>query len=399
VRILQLHNHHASLGGAMEVLAHEAELLFDGGHAVTQYTLPAAEEMGLSAVRAGAKAVWNRQAAAEVERRIDDFKPDVVHVHTPFPLMSPSVFRAAYGRGVPAVTTLHSYRYSCVAGTCHRDGELCEDCVGRKLKLPGVRHRCYHDSLGASGALTLGLVVHRAAGTFHRCVARYLTLTDFSRRLLIRDGYPSDRIVVKPNSVPDPGFRPEPRTDERRLVFAGRLIDIKGVRTLLDAWSKVPPGMRLVIAGDGPLRSVVEERVREDPSVEYVGWVGESEVLELMAGAEAVLVPSEWYEGLPLVILRSLAVGTPVVVSDLDNVSEDVVADDVGWAFRVRDAGSLAAALTTLVADPTLARSRRAAARKSYETRYSPPVDLRRLEQVYQSVASSPHAGGGTDGS
>ena len=256
MRILQLHNHHASLGGAMEVLAHEAELLFEGGHAVTQYTLPPAEEMGLSSIRAGAKAVWNREAAAEVERRIDDFKPDVVHVHTPFPLMSPAVFRAAHGRGVPAVTTLHSYRYSCVAGTCHRDGRICEDCIGKKLKLPGVRHRCYHRSVGASGALTLGLAVHRAAGTFHRCVSRYLALTEFSRRLLIRDGFPADRIVVKPNSVPDPGFTPQARTDERRPVFAGRLIGIKGVRTLLDACPKVPAGMKLVIAGAGELRSM-----------------------------------------------------------------------------------------------------------------------------------------------
>jgi len=117
--------------------------------------------------------------------------------------------------------------------------------------------------VGASGALTLGLAVHRAAGTFHRCVSRYLALTEFSRRLLIRDGFPADRIVVKPNSVPDPGFTPQARTDERRLVFAGRLIGIKGVRTLLDAWPKVPAGMKLVIAGDGELRSLVEDRARE----------------------------------------------------------------------------------------------------------------------------------------
>jgi glycosyltransferase involved in cell wall biosynthesis len=386
MRILQLHNDHAGLGGALEVMKHEAELLFEAGHAVTQYTMPAAEEMGLSAVRAGAKAVWNRAAAAEVERRIDDFKPDVVHVHTPFPLMSPAVFRAAYGRGVPAVTTLHSYRYSCVAGTCWRDGDVCEDCVGKRMKLPGIRHRCYHNSVGGSGALTLGLFVHRSMGTFHRCVARYLTLTEFSRRLLIRDGYPADRIVVKPNSVADPGFTPEARTDERRVVFAGRLLDIKGVQTLLDAWSQVPSGMQLVIAGDGPMRSAVEARAATDPSVDYLGWVKPAEVLELMAGAEAVLVPSEWYEGLPLVILRSLAVGTPVVVSDLDNICEAVLEADAGWAFRVKDPGSLAQRLSALVADPELARSRRRAARASYEDRYSLESDLRRLEDIYRSL-------------
>src|SRR4051794_12040624 len=146
VRVLQLHNHHAAKGGAMEVLAHERELLTAAGHEVDQYTVSAAEELGLSPLRAGAKAVWNKEAAADVSRRIRDFGPDVVHVHTPFPLMSPSVLRAARAAGVPAVTTLHSYRYSCVAGTCVRDGHICEDCVGKRLKLPGVVHKCYHDN-------------------------------------------------------------------------------------------------------------------------------------------------------------------------------------------------------------------------------------------------------------
>lgn len=386
MRILQLHNHHASLGGAMEVLAHEGELLTAAGHDVDQFTLAAAEDLGLSAVRAGAKAIWNREAAAELDRRITAFAPDVVHVHTPFPLMSPAVFRTAHNRGVPAVTTLHSYRYSCVGGTCWRDGDQCEDCVGSKLKLAGVRHRCYHGSMAASGALTAGLVLHRSLGTFHRHVSRYLALTDFSKRLLVRDGFPEDRIVVKPNSVPDPGYRPRARTDERQVLFAGRLIDIKGVRTLLDAWSQVSSGMKLLIAGDGPLRPEVEERARQDPSVEFLGWLGEDDVLKRMGEAEAVLVPSEWYEGLPLVILRSLAVGTPVVVSDLENVSEDVMRAGAGWSFRTRDSSDLARVLTGLVRDPGDAQRRRNIARELYDERYSPTEDVKRLEAIYEAL-------------
>lgn len=386
MRILQLHNHHAALGGAMEVLAHEAELLSAAGHAVSAYTLPAAAELGLSPWRAGAKAVWNVAAAREVKERIGRFGPDVVHVHTPFPLMSPSVFRAAHAVGVPAVATLHSYRYSCVAGTCVRDGRICEDCVGSRLKLAGVRHGCYHDSRPATAALTLGLGVHRAVGTFEHAVTRYLTLTDFARRLMIRDGYPADRIQVKPNSVPDPGWARHSR-GERTVFFAGRLIEIKGVRTMLDAWRAVPPGMRLVIAGDGDLTPLVRERALSDPSIEYVGWLSEDEVTRRMREAEVVIVPSQWYEGLPLVILRSLAVGTPVLVSDLENFSEDVVADNTGWSFATGDVASLTEALKRLVAAPQLAADRRAAARASYEKRYSPPVDLARLEAVYGDVA------------
>lgn len=392
MRVLQLHNHHASKGGAMEVLAHEAQLLSEAGHEVRDYTLAATEDLGLSPVRAGVKAVWNTEAVRDVGRIVDDFAPDVMHVHTPFPLMSPAVFRVAHRRGVPTLTTLHSYRYSCVAGTCVRDDRICEDCVGSRLKLAGVRHRCYHDSLAASASLTLSLGVHRATGTFHRYVDRYLTLTEFSRQLLVRDGFPEQKITVKPNSVPDPGMRQHARTDERRVVFAGRLIDIKGIRTLLDAWQAVPPGMKLVVAGDGPLRPLVEERVARDHSVEFLGWVSEAEVIDLMGDAELVVVPSEWYEGLPLVILRSLAVGTPILVADLDNFSEDVLADGVGWNFAVGDARSCANALTDRVHDARGARSIRTAARASYERRYAPDVDLERLESTYLAVIAERRA-------
>lgn len=372
----------------MEVLAHEGQLLSEAGHDVREYTVAATEDLGLSAMQAGAKAVWNVEAARDVGRLVDDFKPDVVHVHTPFPLMSPAVFRAAHRRGVPTLTTLHSYRYSCIAGTCVRDDRICEDCVGSRAKLPGLQHRCYHDSYGASAALTLSLAVHRAGGTFHRHVDRYLTLTDFSRRLLIRDGFPADKIQVKPNSVPDPGFRQAAATDERKVVFAGRLIDIKGVRTLLDAWRTVPPGMKLVIAGDGLLRPLVEERAAQDPSIDFLGWVDEDEVTRLMGSAELVVVPSEWYEGLPLVILRSLAVGTPVLTADLENFSEDVVADGVGWTFQVGDVASCSAELAKRVSDPEAAKAMRPVARESYERRYSPAVDVKRLETVYRDVIS-----------
>ena len=395
MRILQLHNEHAAPGGATDVMHHEAALLRSGGHEVEQLLVPSAEEAGYSAARAGAKAVWNLEVSREVTRRLRAQRPDVVHVHTPFPLMSPAVFRAAYAEGVPAVTTLHSYRYSCVVGTCVRDGRICEDCVGSRLKLSGVRHACYHDSRPASAALTLSLGVHRAIGTFHRCVSRYLTLTEFSRQLLVRDGYPAERIQVKANSVTDPGYRPEPTSDERRVVFAGRLVDVKGVRTLLDAWSRVGPGLRLVIAGDGELMDLVRERAAADPSIDVRGWVSQEEVAELMGSAEAVVVPSLWYEGAPLVILRSLGVGTPVLVSDLENLSSEVLTDGVGWAFATGDAASLAQRLEELRSDPGLARSLRARARASYEARYSPELDLVRLEDVYRDVAApaAPAAG------
>ena len=300
------------------------------------------------------------------------------------------MFRAAARAGVPAVTTLHSYRYSCVVGTCVRDDAICEDCVGSRLKLAGIRHACYHDSRAASAALTLSLGLHRAIGTFHSSVSRYLTLTDFARRLMIRDGYPADRIVVKPNSVPDPEPAARREGGPRDVFFAGRLVSVKGVRTMLKAWSGVPDGMRLVIAGDGELRPDVERAAAQDPSIEFLGWVDEDTVTRRMRDAEVVLVPSEWYEGQPLVMLRSLAVGTPLLTSDLENLCEDVMAARSGWTFTTGDPASLRARLTELVERPELGAALRDRCRETYVAQYSPAADLVRLEQTYAEVCSDP---------
>ncbi len=391
MRILQLHNHHQSKGGAMEVLAHEAELLSEGGHQVDQYTLPAVETMGLSAVRAGAKAIWNLEASHEVSRRIRAFEPDIVHVHTPFPLMSPAVFRAAAKAGVPSVTTLHSYRWSCIAATCFRDNAICEDCVGKRLKLAGVRHRCYHDSLGASAALTVGLALHRQLGTLDQ-IDRFITLTGFAKRLLIRDGVPESQIVVKANSVPDPGRAGQPEPTEPYVAFIGRFIDVKGIQTLLDAWPSVKPGLTLKIAGDGELRSLVEARAAADSTIEYLGWRSEDEIGALMGGAQCVIVPSEWYEGLPLVILRSLSFGTPIVVSNLENICDEVVADGAGITFEVGSPTSLAQALNSVVTEGQQWQQMRSRARESFVNRYSPAGDLGRLTAIYDEVIAERQA-------
>ncbi len=328
--MLQLHQAAATVGGADELMAHEAHTLTEAGHDVDQLVMPASEDLGLSAVRAGLKAVYNREAAREVRDRVETFAPDVVHVHSPFPLMSPAVFRVARAAGVPAVTTLHSYRFSCVVGTCLRDGAVCEDCVGSRLKLAGVRHACYHESRPATAALTLSLGVHRALGTFSSCVSRYLALTSFSRELLVRDGFPPERVVVKPNSVADPGFRPRRGQGSggwsSRAAWSRRRGCARCWRPgrALSAGTAGDPGPGRAAAGDArrrPVASAARRRRRRRCLVEVRGWVPEAEMPDLLGSAELVVVPSEWYEGAPLVILRSLAVGTPVLVSDLENLA------------------------------------------------------------------------------
>jgi glycosyltransferase involved in cell wall biosynthesis len=398
VRVLQLHNLHKASGGAAHVVDQEAELLRSAGHQVDQLLEPAAEDSGMGAAAMGVAAVWNRRACRQLAERIESFDPDVVHVHTPFPLLSPAVFRTAHSRGRATVTTLHGYRYSCVGGTCLRAGATCEDCVGSRLKLPGVRHRCYHGSLAASAALTVSLVGHRVAGTFAHDVDRYVALTGFGRDLLVRDGYPAHKVTVKPNMVPDPG--PPVPQDARGgyALFAGRLVEEKGVRTLLEAWRRTPEGLHLHVAGDGPLRPLVEAAAEENPRVHALGWCDADRVADLQANASATIVPSEWYEAQPLVTLQSLAAGTPLLVSDLPNVCASVVEHGAGRAFRTADPAALASEATRLLTDEAARATMGGRARSLYEAEHTPAAALAALERIYtDALAQSARADRGRD--
>ena len=388
MRILQLHNLHQASGGALHVLQQEADLLTAAGHSVEQLLEPAASESGKGAMAMGAAAVWNRQATRDLADAITRFDPDVIHVHTPFPTMSPAVFRTAHKHGKATVTTIHAYRYSCVGGLCQRNGKPCEDCVGSTLKLSGVRHRCYHDSLPASAALTVSLVGHRVAGTFSRHVDRYIALTPFARELLVRDGYPAAKVVVKPNAVPDPGPALPQDGRGRYAVYAGRLVEEKGIRTLLDAWQSVPRDIELLIAGDGPLQDLVESAAASNPAIQALGWCEADKMRELMAHASLTVVPSEWYEAGPMVILQSLAAGTPVLTSDLPNLCQSLVEHEAGASFRTGDAASLADVATSLLTDDDARSKMGLRARELYDLQHTPARALEALESIYTEAIS-----------
>src|SRR5262245_12182680 len=174
----------------------------------------------LSPIRNGA----SQKALAELIRAE---KPDVFHLHNPYPLLSPWVVRTAHEAGIPVVQTIHNYRHVCMAATFLRDGKVCRECVGRRVPTPGVRYSCYRGSRAQSTVMATTLAVHR--GTWHS-VDRFIALTGGIADYLREYGIPDDRITIKPNSVSDPGSPTAPGTG---AVFVGRLSREKGIELLL----------------------------------------------------------------------------------------------------------------------------------------------------------------------
>lgn len=379
MRVLVVHNTYQHRGGEDSVVESEMALLRQHGHEVQSYTRDNDDIGGLSSLSAARQTLWSTSTSRDIRSLVANFRPDVIHAHNTFPLVSPSLFWTADRLGVPVVQTLHNFRLMCLSALYLRDAKVCEDCAG-KLPWRGVVHGCYRGSRPASAVLAGMLTLHRGLGTYQNKVARYIALNEFCRGKFIEGGLPSDRIVVKPNFVDAPAA-PAMEHERSGLLFVGRLSVEKGVRTLAQAMAKLPlAGLR--VAGDGPQRSELEGLA----GVTLLGSLPKQGVMDEMARALALVVPSICYETFGMVAIEAFATGTPVIASRIGALAAIVTEGQTGLLFEPGDPADLTRKMAWALAHPQEMASMGGRARARFEREFSPEINHRRLLEIYEEA-------------
>jgi glycosyltransferase involved in cell wall biosynthesis len=388
LRVLVLHNRYRFAGGEDVVVQQETAMLREFGAKVRLFEVNNNSIVSpRQQIRAATGTFYSRQMRSEVSEVIRQFRPTVMHVHNFMPRLSPSVYDAAQEHGCPVVQTLHNYRLLCANAQLFRDNQPCHDCVGRAYGWPGVLHRCYRGSALGSGVVAGMTAWHRARGTWKTRVDRYIVLTRFARDLFAQSGViPIDRMCVKPNAVVDSGVG---IGGGNYLLYVGRLSPEKGIRVLLQA-AREGDGFSipLKIAGAGPLEG--EVRAAECAGrVEYLGSQPRAEIALLMQQATALLFPSLWYEGLPVVIIEAFATGLPVVASRLGAIAELVAPEKNGLLAEPGSVEEFQIAVKRLTSSRESRTELGRNARVTYETNYTPQANLQMLLKVYEEACSS----------
>jgi glycosyltransferase involved in cell wall biosynthesis len=386
MRVLVVHNSYQQPGGEDVAVAQESLLLGSQGHLVISYARSNHELKKLSATQRLLllkDLVYSSQSKREIEGLLRKEKPDVVHVHNTFMMISPSIFKACQEAGVPVLQTLHNYRLLCPAWTLSRNGKICEDCVEGGL-WHGVWHGCYRESHAMTAAVAAMLKFHRMSGTWSDSVDAYVALSEFARRKFIEGGLPANKIHVKPNFVQsDPGEKQAPGS---HALFVGRLSAEKGVQTLISAWAQMRNLYPLVVVGDGPLRESLEAEVAKQniSSVTFKGWLPRTQTLDAMKKSAFLVAPSLWYEGFPMTIAEAFACGTPVLCSRLGGMQEIVEDGRTGLHFEAGNAEDLCAKVAELLTRPEKIAAMGIAARKEYESRYTARTNYSLLMRIYE---------------
>lgn len=375
------HNYYQQAGGEDQVFASEAALLERNGHRVIRYEEDNARIADRSPAVTAIDAIWSTNSARSLTELIRREKPDLVHFHNTFPLISPAAHYAVHREGLPVVQTLHNFRLLCPGATLFRNGAVCEDCIRQFSLRPAMLHKCYRGSRPATAAVATMLTVHRAARTWKRKVNVYIALSEFARRKFIQGGLPASRIMVKPNFVsPDPGMG---TGSGGYALFAGRLSAEKGIAVLTSAWRELAD-IPLVVAGDGPLAGT-----KWPAGVNWIGRQSREKILELMRDARVLIFPSEWYEGAPMAIIEAFACGLPVIASDLGSMAEMVAHERTGLLFNPGDAADLASKVRWVFEHPDAMPAMRAAARREFEEKYTAERNYEMLTAIYEMAVTN----------
>ncbi|CAG9168802.1 glycosyltransferase family 4 protein [Cupriavidus pinatubonensis] len=378
-RILVVHNAYQQRGGEDAVVEAEIELLRSNGHEVATLFECNDDLNAMPKLEAAQRTFWSYTSQKKFETILKAFKPHVLHAHNTFPLISPSIFWSAHKYGIPVIQTLHNFRLHCPQATYLRNGVICEDCLG-SIPWRAAVHGCYRESRLQSGVLAAMQTFHRAIGTWSDKVTRYIALNNFCRNKFIEGGLPADRIRVKPNFCE---FPPPAHEDRSGFLFVGRLSQEKGIATLRSAarLEAIP----INVIGDGPEK----DSLADIPSLACLGKLPPQDVRQHMCRAEALVMPSNCYEGFPMVIVEAFAAGLPVIASRLGSMLELVEEGSTGLLFEAGNAEDLAAKMRWAAQNPERMREMGRKARATYEPLYSAKRNYQHLIGIYREAIES----------
>ncbi|HYP27605.1 MAG TPA: glycosyltransferase family 4 protein [Blastocatellia bacterium] len=394
MRALIIHNGGRSSlpSGERAVVDSEADALRRAGVDVACHIVSnddVGSSMSLGTVAAGVNIFWSRRSFRETKELLKRHKPDVVHFHSVFPLLTASAFYACDSERVPCVQTLHNYRWFCVEGGLYNKQAYCEDCF-RRGPARGVVNRCSRNSAIVSGLLTINNHIYAKSGRLFKIIDHFIAVSNFVKEKHVQAGFPDRKVTVKYNGIDlaRAWGRPVDSASRKAVTFVGRLTPAKGTSILKEIARRMPD-VRINIVGDGPDFEELRQACQSSPhqNVSLFGKQPPERVRELMSESACVVVPSVFPEPLGLVAIEAMACGAPVVASRIGGLAEIVEQSGGGVTVGLEGkAEGFISAIRAVVSSPERVAELGARGRGFVERNLSMDNSVKQLLSIYERV-------------
>lgn len=346
MRILLCNKFYYRRGGDCIVTMDLEQMLKEHGHEVAVYAMQYPENVesqwsrywpkNMSKLDAFTRPFGSKVVKNSFSRLLDDFQPDVVHLHNIHTQLSPIIAEIAHKRGIRVVWTLHDTKLVCPCYTCMRNGQWCEECFTDKNAV--IKHRCMPGGIIGS---TIGYWEAKKWNKerLQACTDLFLPPSQFMMDTVVRGGYDAKKFRVLCNfidveKVNNPCFE-----KKDYYVYLGRVNEVKGLRTLCKAAAALP--YKLVVIGGGELLSALQEQYKNTSNIEFKGQMQWTDFRSIVEGAKFMVLPSEWSENNPLTVIESQSLGTPVLGARIGGIPELIEEGVNGMIFESRNVEDL----------------------------------------------------------
>lgn len=388
MKILIVHNRYQQSGGEQGVVDAQIRLFREKGHEVILFERDNNE---ISRYRIFEKinfifeTLFSLKTVKEINNIFRINRPDIVHVHNVFPLISPSVYWAIHRHQVPIVQTIHNFRLMCPNGLFYTHGQICERCKMGNM-CHAILRRCYRNSILLSALYALTISLNRWLGTFNK-ISGFIVLNSFTTEKLIESGITKkEKIKIIPNFLSEklPEKGPQLRLPEG--IFLGRLSQEKGVHLLIES-IKLVPGLTLRILGVGPMEVELKQLANElKDQVKFEGFIEGDTKFSILKNALVLVLPSVWYEQFPMAALEGMALGVPLIVPNIGGWSSIVEDGENGFLFEPGNVNDLASKMKLLFNNPGLAVQMGLKGRRLVEERFSAENYYSEVIKLYSSL-------------
>lgn len=354
MRVLEINKFYNSKRGADKHFLDLITLLKDGGHQVADFSMRQDDdeksdwsEFFLSTVgyddkfskwekiKGALRMFYSFEAHRKIKKILDEFQPDIVHVHNLYHQMSPTILFEIKKRKIPIVMTVHDWKIINPNHSLRLNGKPYRRCAEGKY-YQCFLDKCVKNSYAKSLLASLEMYWHDGLGTYRKNIDLYIAPSEFVKNILIRWGMDGKKIVVLPHFIPKPSKKSSRQYSfsvaDSYALYAGKISKEKGVNTLIETFSKLK-GMKLYLAGE------VEKgfKIPKNSNIVPLGFVAADQLSEYVRNSKCVVSASELPETFGLIALEAMTQGKPFVGFNAGAYGE-IIADMVdGCIVNAKD--------------------------------------------------------------
>lgn len=344
MNILIIHNNYTSRGGEESVVDFQTKLFRDRGHEVVLYSRQNTKPRTIfHKIGRFLNGFFSLKSYFEVRRLVKEHHIDVAIVHNLYHKITPSALLPLKKQGIPVFMVLHNYRVVCPIATLFRGGGICKECLTSKNhELRCVANNCAKNR-AESVFMALRNAFVRKSGILTKNVTKFITLSDFQKEILVKQGFEASKIAVIPNSIEVDSTTPPTVVKSDYIAFVGRMTPEKGIDVLFDLALRMPE-RTFRVAGDNSL----PPHIKAPSNIEFCGYLSGEALAELYDKALFLIMTSKCYEGFPVVVLEAFKHKTAVIVPRLGALPTIVDDNRDGMVYDTFDLAPLVGRINTL---------------------------------------------------